>query len=196
MKNRVGKSGLVPRPAGFTLIEILVVIAIVSILASILIPAAGHAQRSAKKRRAMVEMNSIKVAVLEFQRDHKYMPWPGDPEDPKVGSDMWTGSESQQEEVMKLLTGDNVLKKVYLQIPEKSRPSKTSLAFRDPWRQEYYRIGMDRNMDGVVLPDATLGAGETYVKEKVLVYSLGDPDEKKDAKDKILKTFDIMASEE
>ena len=182
------------RRRGFTLIEILVVIAIVAILASILIPVSGKARRSALKRRATVEMNSIKVAVLEFQRDHKYMPWPGDPEDPKVGSDMWTSSESQQEEVMRLLTGDNVLKKVYLQVPEKSRPSAASLAFQDPWH-EFYRIGMDRNMDGAVLPDDFLGGGD-YVKEKVLVYSLGDPEEDKDAKDRILKTFDVIVSEE
>lgn len=170
---------------GFTLIEILTVIAIVAILASILVPVAGKAQKSAQKKRAMVEMNSIKVAALQFQSDHRYMPWPGTV---KVGNDIWTAGTSDQEEVMRLLTGENALKKVYLQIPEKSRPSAASMVFNDPWRQPY-RIGLDRNLDGAVLPDARFGGGD-YVKEKVLVYSLGDPSDDLDEQKK-LKTFDL-----
>lgn len=169
--------------SGFTLIEILTVIAIIGILAAIIVPAAGHARRSALKRRALVEMNSIKVAVLQFHADHKYMPW-GDPAKknvPRVGEDVWTASEADQEFVMRWLTGENPLGKNYLQVPERSRPGPLSLLFNDPWGR-YYRIGMDRNMDGALLPDATFGGD--YVKEKVLVYSLGDPEDRKP-----LKTF-------
>jgi len=166
---------------GFTLLEILVVIAIISILAAILIPSAANAMRSAKKKRAMTEMNSIKVAAMQFYHDHRYMPWPPSVFEGRnawVGADMWTAGTEDQLEVMLLLTGDNAKGKVYLQIPEKSRPSSVSMIFLDPWGQPY-RVGLDRNSDGAVADSA----GD-YVKDQVLVYSLGDP---KDGK--ILKTY-------
>ncbi len=174
--------------SGFTLIELLVVIAIIGTLAAILVPLAGNAKKTAEKRRAMVEMNSIKVAVLQFYAEHRYMPW-GDPTNTtaRVGADVWTENEADRANVMKWLTGDNPKKKAYLQIPEKSRQGSNPLVFTDPWKQDY-RIGMDRNMDGSVLPNDPdhLFGGPNAVKEKVLVYSLGVP-----GKNEPLRTFDL-----
>ena len=175
---------------GFTLIEVLTVIAIIGILAAIIVPVAGNAKKTALKRRATVEMNSIKVAVRQFYDDHRYMPW-GDPDDPtvqRVGADVWTpNGMGNQRNVMRWLTGENPKKKAYLQIPEKSRQDSDPLVFTDPWRQEY-RIAMDRNMDGAIaLPDPeNLFASSYVVKDKILVYTPGDPDEHEP-----LKTFDI-----
>ena len=170
---------------GFTLIEILTVIAIIAILASIMVPLAGKTKQVAQKRRAMTEMQSIKVAVVSFYEDHHYMPWP---DTIKVGSDKWVTDPAAQLMVMDLLTGNNPLKKVYLQVPEKSRPADKSLVFVDPWGQPYL-IGMDRNMDGAVDVAGT-GLADwdgKKVMERVLVCSPGIPD-----KDEPLKTFDII----
>ncbi|MDD2239666.1 MAG: prepilin-type N-terminal cleavage/methylation domain-containing protein [Kiritimatiellae bacterium] len=182
-----------PLPEGFTLIEILVVIAIIALLAAILVPVAGNALKGAFKRRALVEMNSIKLAVLELQRDHKYMPW-GDPDNKdqdRVGEDVWTENTAELEYVMRWLTGENPLKKAYLTIPEKSQDENNPFIFVDPWGQ-YYRIGMDRNLDGAMLPNDPDGlfGGSEYVKEKVLVYSLG-PDKENATTETVLKTFDV-----
>lgn len=172
---------------GFTLIEILTVIAIISILAAILVPVAGGAKETAMKRRAALEMQSIKMAALQFQSDHRYMPWP--PEGAKklrVGDDKWSADAGAQMLVMELLTGSNALKKTYLQIPEKSRPADKSLVFNDPWGQPYV-IGMDRNLDGAVLTANVDPWNGKTVMEKVLVYSPGPT-----GKNKPLKTFDVM----
>jgi prepilin-type N-terminal cleavage/methylation domain-containing protein len=191
-RNTTEKKGFAPPEAGFTLIEILVVIAIIAILASILVPVAGGAKETALKRRAALEMQSIKMAALQFQSDHRYMPWP--PEGAKklrVGDDKWATDESAQLLVMELLTGSNAMKKVYLQIPEKSRKKDKNevnppMRFLDPWGQPYV-IGMDRNMDGAVTTaNVDPWSGKTVV-ETVLVYSSGPT-----GKNKPLKTFDVM----
>ena len=181
---------------GFTLVEILVVIAIIAILAAIILPLAGSAGKAAQRRRAQTEMQSIKVAILQFQADHHYMPW-GDPAlktAAKVGEDKWTASESDQENVMKWLTGENPMTKVYLQIPEKSKKPGTQI-FVEPWKDPLtnerlpYKIGMDRNMDGAVTVAET-GVGKwdgKTVAEKVLVCSSIPPE-----KDEPLKTFDVV----
>ena len=177
--------------SGFTLIELLVVIAIIGTLAAILVPLAGNAKQSAMKRRATVEMNSIKVAVLQFYAEHRYMPW-GDPTNAtaRVGDDVWTANEAERINVMKWLTGDNPKNKAYLQIPEKSRQGSHPLLFTDPWKQDY-RIGLDRNMDGSMLPNDPdhLFNGYGAVKEKVLVYSLGNPDV---SPSEPLRSFDLV----
>ena len=52
--------------AGFTLIEILVVVAIISILSSIVIIGLGSAQISARDARRRVDMRQIQTAVELF----------------------------------------------------------------------------------------------------------------------------------
>lgn len=166
---------------GFTLIEILAVIAIVGILAAIIVPVAGGAKETALKRRAAAEIQNIKVAAMQFYDDHRYMPWPGDP---KVGEDEWTTGAADQVPVMELLTGENAMRKLYLQIPEKSRGTGGQLVFNDPWGQPY-QIGMDRDLDGAVRVAGTgVWDGQT-VMEKVLVFSPGPP-----GKNKPMKSFD------
>ena len=175
---------------GFTLIEILTVIAIISILAAILIPVAGNARKTAMKRRAETEMNSIKVAAMQFYDDHKYMPWPAEVisgENIYVGPDKWTTGGADQSLVMNMLAGSNVMTKLYLQIPEKSQGPGPMLVFMDPWGQPY-QIGMDRNMDGAVTVVGTgvLAWDNRTIMERVLVVSPGPPDD-----DEPLKTFDL-----
>jgi prepilin-type N-terminal cleavage/methylation domain-containing protein len=190
MKTGNRKRGFLPPRAGFTLVELLVVIAIIGLLAAIIVPVAGGAKKTAMKRRAMVEMNSIKVAVLQFYAEHRYMPWGTNAND-RVGADVWTLTDTQQADVMKILTGDNAKKKAYLQIPAKSRQAANPLVFTDPWGQ-HYRIGMDRNMDGSMQPNDpdSLFGGYNAIKEKVLVYSLGP--ETPPNSETALRSFDVV----
>ena len=176
------------RRSGFTLVEMLVVVAVIAILAAILIPSIGSARKAAQRRKAELECNAIKTAVEQFFSDFKYMPW-GDPDDAKarVGADQWAEEAADQKNVLAFLRGENKLGKSYLEVS--SRDSKASAedeedegVFYDPWKN-LYRIGMDRNLDQQVDYQ-----NKTY-KARVLVISNG-PDGEPDTDDDI-RTFDL-----
>ena len=60
--------------AGFTLVEILVVVGIVVILLSVLVPLVGRAMRQAKQTRTAADMASIGTALEAFKADHGNYP--------------------------------------------------------------------------------------------------------------------------
>lgn len=176
--------------AGFTLVEMLVVVAVIAILAAILIPSVGGARKTAQRRKAELECNAIKTAVESFFSDFKYMPW----EEPKgrfVGDDKWAEDAESQKAVMAFLRGENKLGKAYIEVS--SRDSKAEASgeedegiFYDPWKNPY-RIGIDRNLDQQV--DYK---GKEY-KARVLVFSLGPDGEEYggNGKDDDIRTFDL-----
>lgn len=62
---------------GFTLVELLVVVAIISILASIALPNFQNAQIKAKVTAAFAEMRSLATAIEAYQLDHNTYPLDG-----------------------------------------------------------------------------------------------------------------------
>ncbi|MBN2328710.1 MAG: prepilin-type N-terminal cleavage/methylation domain-containing protein [Candidatus Omnitrophica bacterium] len=60
----------------FTLIELLIVVAIIGILAAIAVPNFLNAQTRAKVARVRSDMRSIAVACENYRIDHNSFPWP------------------------------------------------------------------------------------------------------------------------
>ncbi len=58
------------RPAGFTLVELMVVVAIVAILASLLLPALARAKEKAKVAKAHAELYGVGLALEMYADDH------------------------------------------------------------------------------------------------------------------------------
>jgi prepilin-type N-terminal cleavage/methylation domain-containing protein len=72
MKTTLRKS--LPRLRAFTLVELLIVIAIIAILAAMLLPVINIAQQSAKKTKAKVECGQIVGAIQQYESDYSRMP--------------------------------------------------------------------------------------------------------------------------
>lgn len=64
------------RMRAFTLIELLIVVAIIGILAAIAVPNFLNAQTRAKVARARSELRSLAVAIDSYQLDQNEYPWP------------------------------------------------------------------------------------------------------------------------
>ncbi len=79
------------RKAGFTLVEMLVVIGIIVVLVAILFPVFTTARVKAAQVRCIAKMQSLVVALKEYRRDfHRYPPKPEYQDD----RDMYTGGFS------------------------------------------------------------------------------------------------------
>lgn len=63
-----------PRPAGFTLIEIMVVIFIIGILAGIVVPKIVNRSDEARRTAAMVQIKNIEEALHLFKLDNGFYP--------------------------------------------------------------------------------------------------------------------------
>ncbi len=65
---------LVPRPAAFTLVELLTVIAIIAVIAAFLLPLAGAVKRQAYVHTAQAEMSQLETAIESYKSAYGFYP--------------------------------------------------------------------------------------------------------------------------
>ncbi len=59
---------------GFTMVEILTVIAIIAILAAIIFPVAGTVRENARRQRCISNLSQIYTALMEYKNDYRAFP--------------------------------------------------------------------------------------------------------------------------
>jgi len=89
MSTTIQKSSFIQEGKGFTLIEFLVVIAIISILAAILFPVFARARENARRTACLSNMKQIGLGIMQYTQDydeHYPRAWGG------IGTDGRTGN--------------------------------------------------------------------------------------------------------
>lgn len=159
--------------SAFTLIELLIVIAIIGILMSLLFPAVNGALDAARKAQAKNDVTQIATAVTAYETEYGKLP----PGPTSSGADI-------EGVLLQSLTGtstnNNPRKIVFLEVNQ-SKPGKSGVdiitaptKFVDPWGSAY-QIVVDTDDDYATPLDAkTAGATAlvtTNLRKKVAVWN-------------------------
>lgn len=169
MKIRTKISNRLPVPAasGFTLIELMVVISIMAIMATIAIPVIRNAVDAGRRAQAQTEVSALAVALRAYL--NAYSVWPS----------LFTEDGSETEvagNVMRVLAGENINNAnpreiMFMEFPEHAI---SEWRFVDAWGHNTYRFAVDYNYNNEVT--ARLPDGEITLQQRVAVWSLGESD--------------------
>ncbi len=144
-----------PPTSGFTLIEMLVVIAIIGILAGLLFPAIKGAMTKAKSGQARNDVKAIENAIRQYYTEYGKLPVRD--ADQGIGDFYYTASDQYQiiNTLRAVASGWNAShalnprRIVFYEPPSRKGAVDGSGNILDPWQQVYY-IKLDNNYDGTV----------------------------------------------
>ena len=189
------KSGSRSGQAGFTLVELLVVISIVGLLAGLVTVAVPRAMEAGKKAKAKGELTAIVAAVKAYKQE--YGRWPATESMSTsvtgefgawYGPSKWAAGTglSRGRELMQILSGQNIGSGLGSIWPGPMNPKQVRFlegamqngTFLDPWGTQYC-VKMDVNESGGV-EYGTGSAGNENLRMSVIAVSLGKNREQED----------------
>lgn len=183
MKAHTSKLASRTRKRGFTLVELLVVVAIIAILATMAVAGANLAQNAARKTKAKAAISELRTAISSFADEQNTLPL----------------AEGQNETTEK--QSDNELMDVLCGINEDENPNKiayftyrkakgknndfwdglyrtsSTAEFFGPWRnrnknERYYRILFNYGYEDFIREPSNIG-GEEVFNVPFLIYHAG-----------------------
>lgn len=180
----VGARPLSPRKSAFTLIELLIVIAIIGILMSLLFPAVNSAIDAARKAQAKNDVVQIATAITAYETEYGRLPGTG-------ANDVTQNIDTTLVETLAgISTNNNPRRIVFLEVQARKpdivgkggKSGTNSSGFVDPWGGQYVirlDLDYDNSMTGV---GAAPGPTAPSLRRKVAVWNIAqgkDDNEKK-----------------
>lgn len=151
----------------FTLIELLIVISIIAILASLAFPAVQGALGQGKKAQARNDVNQIAMAFKAYQLEYGRLP----------GTNSSDGTAA--ENWISVLIGSNATlnpRNIVFFEPKAGKSGQGGLigsTYNDPWGRPY-EVTLDYNYDNKIATTVPTGTNATYFTTVVVVS--GGPD--------------------
>ncbi len=132
----------------FTMIEILVVLAIIGVAIGILVPSLGGAMKKAKKNKAKTSMKTLSIAIRQYETTYGFLPFTG------LGSDTLVNAAQYQTLLNTLAALDvtsNPRKIKFLELDKNNQ-------FQDSWQNDF-NVTLDLNYDSVLSDNVVYGEG-------------------------------------
>jgi len=181
---RIGKQG-----SGFTLLELLLVIAIITVLVGLLFPAFQAVQNSAKKTQAKNDLTQIVTAVNAFYTEYGKYPLPSTATTDTIYGPEGTSSADLFYTLRAVASGLNTgnainpRQIVFISPPDVKDPasphagiSPTDGQYYDPWGT-VYNVEIDGNYDSQITnpyPDTDGSAGASPLRQGVIGWAWGN----------------------
>ncbi len=197
MRKSLGKQNQMSS-AGFTLLELLVVVAIIGILAGLMFPAATGVMRKAEKTRAENTAYNLKNAISAYFTEYRKYPVKGDREETQelrtdyelmdvlLGSDKEAGDGGLNPRRIAFYSG-----KQGKRGDEGKYKSGISMSddgggeLWDPWFDYYYvRLDLDYN-NRVEKPTWDKKSDSRFIPESILIWSAGKSGDEQDQSDNV-----------
>jgi prepilin-type N-terminal cleavage/methylation domain-containing protein len=187
--------GFFREPAGFSLIELLVSITIVSLLAGTTAVTVPRALEAGKKAKVKAELASIVTAVKTYRQEYGRYPINASIAETEFNS--WYGPPTQvveSRQLMRILGGENLLLGGVEMNPKKIRfleGPKPDGTFQDAWGNQYC-VKMDTNESGAM--EYYDPSNNENIKLTVIALSLGKNKTQDDPSLRLTRTCDDVFS--